>query len=341
MKKLKPVFTGVVIVVVITLITATFYAAILYLKSETESGGSGVVVRILPGATLYDIQNQLEEAGILKHSRIFRWAAYLMREEKNIKAGEYLFKPGESVSSILERLSRGLVEYKRITVPEGFMVSEIASLLYREAGIDSASFENVVRDKLFIKELGFKAESLEGYLFPDTYLISWPYSARGIAEQMAERFSAVYSEEIANVADSVSFTRHELVTLSSIIQAEAVLKSEMPRISAVYHNRLKKGMRLEADPTVAYALGGVRRRLWYNDLKINSPYNTYLHNGLPPGPVCCPGKAALEAAVYPEKGGGDYYFVEDGWGGHIFSRTYLEHNRAKKRVKSGSIKRGK
>lgn len=339
MKKLKPVLTWVIIVVAIILITGAFYAGILYLESETESGKKEVVVRIPAGATFHDIQAQLEEAGILRHSTVFRWAAYLMREEKNVKAGEYLFQRGESVAFILEKLSRGLVEYKRIMIPEGFMVREIASLIYRETGIDSALFEDVVRDKPFIEELGFKAESLEGYLFPDTYLTSWPYSAKEIARQMAERFSAVYSEEIAKRADSLSLTKHELVTLSSIIQAEAMLKSEMPRISAVYHNRLKKGMKLEADPTVAYALGGVRRRLWYNDLKINSPYNTYLHKGLPPGPVCSPGRAALDAAANPKKGCKDYYFVADGRGGHIFSRTYIEHNRAKKRVKSGSFKR--
>ncbi len=332
-KKLKPVLAGVIIVFIV----ASFYIALLYLESEKEDGGRGVVVRIHPGATLHGIQVLLEEKGILKHSTIFRWAAYLKREEKNIKAGEYLFKPGESVAAILERLSRGLVEYKRIVVPEGFMANEIALLLYREIGIDSVAFEKIVRNNLFIEELGFKTDFLEGYLFPDTYLISWPYSARGIARQMAARFKGVYSEGIANSADSLLLTRHELVTLSSIIQAEAVLESEMPRISAVYHNRLKKGMRLEADPTVAYALGGVRRRLWYNDLKVESLYNTYLHKGLPPGPICSPGRAALEAAAYPAKGCGDYYFVADGRGGHIFSRTHSEHSRAKKRVKSGNI----
>ena len=335
MKKSKLVLAGVIIVIIF----ASFYIALLYLASEKESEGREVVVRIHPGTTFHGIQILLEEKGILKHSTIFRWAAYLTREENNIKAGEYLFKSGESVAAILERLSRGLVEYKRIVIPEGFMVSDIALLLYREIGIDSVAFEKIVRDNLFIEELGFKADFLEGYLFPDTYLISWPYSARDIVRQMAARFKDVYSEEIADSADSLLFTRHELVTLSSIIQAEAVLESEMPRISAVYHNRLKKGMRLEADPTVAYALGGVRRRLWYNDLKVKSPYNTYLYKGLPPGPVCSPGRTALKAAAYPAKGCEDYYFVADGSGRHIFSRTHSEHSRAKKRVKSGNIKR--
>ncbi|MCD6379290.1 endolytic transglycosylase MltG, partial [bacterium] len=204
-KKLKPVLVSVIII----LIAALFYAAFLYLESEKESGDRGVVISIPPGATLHDIQTQLEGKGVLKHSKIFRWAAYLTREEKNIKVGKYIFKRGESVFSILERLSRGLAEYKRIMIPEGFMVREIASLLYRETAIDSTVFEKVVRDSLFIEELGFKAKSLEGYLFPDTYLISWPYSARGIARQMAERFNSVYSKEIANSADSLSVTRND------------------------------------------------------------------------------------------------------------------------------------
>ncbi len=330
MRKILAVTAVVVAAAVFVLL---LYMAQLYLESEKRSGEKGIVVRVHPGETLYDIQAKLEKKGILEHSTVFRWAAYLERKEKDIKAGEYLFKRGESVRDILYKLSRGIVEYKRIVIPEGFMIKEIASLIYRKAGIDSAAFESVVRDDLFIEELGFEAESLEGYLFPDTYLISWPYTAREIAVQMVERFKTVYSEEITERADSLPMEMHGIVTLASIVQAEAMLKSEMPRISAVYHNRLTKGMKLEADPTVAYALGGVRRKLWYNDLKVKSPYNTYLHKGLPPGPVCSPGRAALAAAAYPAEDCEDYYFVADGKGGHIFSRTHAEHNRAKRRVK--------
>ncbi|MDZ7859075.1 MAG: endolytic transglycosylase MltG [Candidatus Krumholzibacteriota bacterium] len=338
---MKKILTIGAAAAVVMIFVSLLYTAALYFDSETQSGEKGVVVRVHPGEALYDIQAKLEKKGVLEHSTIFRWAAYLKRKEKDIKAGEYLFKRGESVRAVLSKLSRGIVEYKRIVVPEGFMVKEIASLLYSKAGIDSSAFESAVRDDLFIEKLGFEAESLEGYLFPDTYLISWPYTAREIAAQMVERFKTVYSEEITERADSLSMTMHEIVTLASIVQAEAMLKSEMPRISAVYHNRLEKGMKLEADPTVAYALGGVRRKLWYNDLKVKSPYNTYIHKGLPPGPVCSPGRAALAAAAYPAEDCGDYYFVADGKGGHIFSRTHAEHNRAKRRVKSENKKSGR
>ncbi len=333
-------YQAVPALVIALLFLAVLYAGLLYVDSDIEPGGSGVVIKVHPGATLNQIQRKLEKEEVLLHPGLFRWAAYLERKERKIKVGEYLFRRGESVASVLDKLAGGQVEYRRIVVPEGLMASEIASIFRREAEVDSAAFMGAAGDSSVIRELGYDLPFLEGYLFPDTYLVSWPYSASSIVRRMARRFDNIYNQKISGAAESVPLTRHQVVTLASIIQAEAAVEEEMPKISAVYHNRLKRGMKLEADPTVAYALGGVRRKLWYNDLKIDSPYNTYIHRGLPPGPICSPGKDALKAAARPEKDFEALYFVADGTGGHTFSRTLREHNRAKYQIRQGGSRDG-
>jgi UPF0755 protein len=193
------------------------------------------------------------------------------------------------------------------------------------------------KDSTLLSEFRIRADSFEGYLFPDTYLLDWPIGAKEVVRRMAQRFTEVYATAIDTPSDSIVYDRKQIVTLASIIQAEAVFESEMPKISAVYHNRLKAGWRLEADPTVAYALGGVRRKLWYKDLRVDSPYNTYKYRGLPPGPICSPGGAALAAAASPEPGSENFYFVANGTGRHTFSKTYYEHLKAKHRIKYGPV----
>jgi len=222
----------------------------------------------------------------------------------------------------------------RLTVPEGFMLREIAGAVEREVEIDSAKFYEAVCDPGFARQLGINAPTLEGYLFPDTYLLSWPLSSRELARLMVERFREVYRDKVEKYANDIGLSTNEIVALASIVQSEAQDESEMRRISAVYHNRLRQGLRLEADPTVAYALGGVRRNLHYSDLKIDSPYNTYRNKGLPPGPICSPGLASLIAAVRPLEGCDDLYFVATGDGSHAFSKTHEEHMKAKKFAKA-------
>lgn len=326
----------IIISLIVTLaVVGSIYVGLIYVEDHSDDSAEGVLVRVRPGTTLKRIQTELDEKGILKHPALFRWAAFVLRREKSVRVGEYLFRPGESVASILDKLTGGRVEYRKIVIPEGLMAREIASIVQREAGIDSVAFETAIRDSALIAGAGLYVERLEGYLFPDTYLVSWPYSAGDIVGQMLDRFGAVYSEVAGGNTPAGGLSRHGVVTLASIIQAEAAVEAEMPMISAVYHNRLDRGMRLEADPTVAYALGGVRRKLWYKDLRTDSPYNTYIYGGLPPGPICSPGRAALAAAAEPLKGYDALYFVADGTGRHIFSRTLVEHNRAKQEIKDG------
>jgi len=168
------------------------------------------------------------------------------------------------------------------------------------------------------------APTLEGYLFPDTYRVPFGSSAADVVNQMTARAHASWTEAYERRAREIGMSHHDVMTLASIVEAEARVADERPTIAAVYHNRLRTGMRLEADPTVAYAMGGYRGRLFYKDLAIESPYNTYRRTGLPPGPICNPGVQALRAAVNPTRTE-FLYFVADNSGGHVFSRTFEEH----------------
>ena len=307
-----------------------------YYKQDGDPASRRVEIKVRPGATLHDVQAMLVKEGLLDHPKVFRWAAFITRKETKNQSGRYLFRRGESVATILDRLAKGEVSFSRVVIPEGYMLTEIASVLHKEIEIDSTEFVTMASGTAFLRELGIDAPSLEGYIFPDTYLISWPVTVRDVTRRMVHRFNEVFVDSLRAMADSLGLSVNEVVTLASGVQAEAVYNSEMPLISAVYHNRLRKGWRLEADPTVAYALGGVRRKLWYKDLRVKSPYNTYRVFGLPPGAICSPGRAALVAAVHPLSDCKDLYFVAAGNGKHIFNRTLEDHIRTKYRVRYGT-----
>ncbi len=324
-------------VLITAIIIVSVWFSYLYYGGNGHDAYRRVSIKVAPGTTFKEVQAELVEKGLLDRPGVFRWAAYLTGRETKIKTGKYLFRRGESVASILGKLVSGRVDYARIVIPEGLMLSEIASILQTEAEVDSAAFEATARDSALMSELGVEAPSLEGYLFPDTYLFDWPIEPEDVARRIVYRFHKIYDEYAGDAADSLGMTMNEIVTLASIIEAEAVFDSEMPRISAVYHNRLKAGWRLEADPTVAYALGGVRRKLWYKDLGTESPYNTYRVKGLPPGAICNPGRTAIAAAAHPTPGSRDFYFVANGSGRHKFSATYHEHLRAKHLMKYGPV----
>lgn len=319
------------------LFLAGLHFSVLYYKDGGDLDAPRIEIKVAPGMTFRQVQADLVEKGVVTNPDLFLWAAYLTRREDDIQTGRYLFRYGESVSCLLRKLSQGEVEYTRVVVPEGLYMTEIASLLQKRVVVDSAAFMEVATDSQFVTGLGILEPTLEGYLFPDTYLFNWPISSEDVARRMVYRFREIYEMYIAQDADSIGMHKTHVVSLASIVQAEAIYDSEMPRISAVYHNRLRSGMRLEADPTVAYALGGVRRRLWLKDLRVKSPYNTYRNKGLPPGAICNPGQAALEAAVNPLKKSNEYYFVADGTGRHHFTKTYNEHLQAKHRIRYGAV----
>ena len=336
MKIVRHISITIAMIAAVLFLAALHFSA-LYYKDGGDLDSPRIAVKVAPGMTFRQVQDALVEKGIVTNPQLFRWAAYLTRRENDMQTGRYLFRYGESVSCILRKLTHGEVEYTRVVVPEGLYMKEIASLLQEKTVVDSIAFMETATDSQFVTDLGILEPTLEGYLFPDTYLFDWPINSEEVAKRMVYRFREIYSMYIAKDADSIGMHKTHVVTLASIIQAEAIYDSEMPRISAVYHSRIRAGMRLEADPTVAYALGGVRRRLWLKDLKVKSPYNTYRVKGLPPSAICSPGRSALEAAVNPLTGSNEYYFVADGTGRHHFSRTYNEHLKAKHRIRYGAV----
>lgn len=299
------------------------------------AGTPPVRIDVTQGSTLTSVAADLHRQGVIRHRSVFERFAVLAGFDRQIRAGEYEFVAGESYRDILTRLRGGDIVQIRVTIPEGRTNLEIARIFQRRMGIDADEFLALTFDDSLITRWSIEAPSLEGYLFPETYYFPSKYSARQVVETLLGRFFTVWTPEHEERARALGMTRGEILTLASIVEGEALLDSETRRISAVYHNRLRRKMRLQADPTVAYALGGVRRRLYYKDLRVDSPYNTYRNLGLPPGPVCNPGQVAIEAALHPLEGTGELYFVaaRDGSGRHIFTRTLRDHINAKNRAR--------
>jgi UPF0755 protein len=252
--------------------------------------------------------------------------------DRRIQSGTYQFNAGEQPVEILARLMAGDVLTTDVTVPEGYNKWEIAAA-FESANIDSVDMMAAIEDEAVLSERRIGAPSLEGYLFPDTYRVRWGATAKEVTEMMLARLDEVFDAELFKRAVELDMTPHKVLTLASIIEAESQVSAERALISSVYHNRLRRRMRLEADPTVAYAMGGYKGRLLYDDLEIDSPYNTYRRRGLPPGPICSPGEASIRAALFPDSTADELYFVARGDGSHIFSRTLKEHNAAVEKVR--------
>jgi UPF0755 protein len=301
----------------------TYMLAGIY--DRADAGGEPVMFAVARGEAFSSVKQRLHEDDLIDHPNALAIYVLFKRYDRQIKVGTYRFDRGDRAKNILGALVRGDVYKVAVTVPEGLISHEIARILSREARIDSVAFMNVLSDEGTLQGLGVDAPSLEGYLFPDTYWVPWAAPAQDVAWVMVRRFQDIFDAEAEARAQAIDMTIHEVVTMASIVQAEARLEEEMERIAAVYYNRLRIGMRLEADPTVAFAMGGYRGRLFYRDLEIDSPYNTYRNSGLPPGPICSPGSEALHAALYPDSTCDAIYFVAEGNGGHIFSRTLSEH----------------
>lgn len=284
------------------------------------------------GESFSSVARRLGELDLVAHPGVLEFYAWVRGWDRKVKAGTYEITRGQTPKDILRKLVSGDVFRMAVTIPEGFMLTQIAAALAC-AGVDSAAFAGLSPDEETRRRLGVTGPTLEGYLFPDTYLIPVGMTPAEAAEMMRARLDEVMDEKVARRLNEISMTRNEALTLASIIQAEARLAEEMVLVSAVYHNRLRSGVKLEADPTVAYAMGGYKGRLYYKDLDIDSPYNTYRYAGLPPGPICAPGKSAIMAALYPDTSCRAVYFVAKGDGGHIFSLTLEEHLAAVESVK--------
>lgn len=296
-------------------------------RSESDT----VSITVEPGDSMSRVVQRLNEAKLIEDGKGLPFLAKLLGKDRHIQVGRYDFEKGVTLHRIFTRLISGDVALKQVTIPEGRTIKQIAGILKREIQIDSSEFVRVAMDSLLANSTGIPASNLEGYLFPDTYKLSWGTSAEKVVHIMVDQFKTILTGSLLRRAEEIGLSLPEAVTLASLIEAEAKAEEEREIISAVYHNRLRRGMLLQSCPTIIYVLPEVELPLLLKDLKVDSPYNTYKYPGLPPGPICNPGKACILAALYPADV--NYlYFVSKGDGTHIFSATLTEHNRAKNKV---------
>ncbi len=298
--------------IVIILLAAAWLKQAVYVAGNLDAETTILINR---GAGSGQVAYQLANAGIIRYPWLFKIAARLKGLDKNLKAGEYLFATHISMADVLSQMSRGEVLYRKLTLPEG---------------LTTAQMLNIIRDNEFLS--GEITENpAEGSLLPETYSFFRGDSRDSIIVQAKEAMQSALSEVWAKRDETVPVKNtQELLILASIVEKETGVADERPLVASVFVNRLRKGMRLQTDPTVIYALTGgkteLERVLTKRDLLIDNPYNTYKYYGLPPAPICNPGRAALEAAAHPEIS--NYlYFVANGTGGHNFAASLNEHNR--------------
>ncbi len=300
------------------------------------------VVRISPGMSAMEIGEFLTRKGFVRNAFLFQLASLLNGTSRSLKAGEYSLNRSMSVFQILRKIASGEVVLYSFTIPEGFTSLQIAGLWEEKGFGTEESFMEASRDHAISEKYGIVSNSLEGYLFPDTYMFPYDIAEREAIGEMLRQSDKNVSELMKDAATvhhtgnvDADFTRHEIISLASIIEKEAKVEYEKPIISAVFHNRLRRGRRLESCATVLYSLGYPDRKLTAEDLKnTRSPYNTYIHKGLPPGPICNPGRGSIAAAVNPSKDR-YLYFVSKNDGTHYFTESYEDFVNAKQRYKDG------
>lgn len=291
---------------------------------------SPIEVNVPAGTNFDSVLDTLVTRGVVVGRRRFRLYARLTGADRRIRSGRYSLVPGTPMREILETLTSGRVMTFGMTIPEGFTIADMALRVAETVGRPTDTVRALMTDPDAHERWDVPGPGLEGYLFPDTYRFARGVALDVVIGEMIGRYRTVWTAGRVARREELDMSENELITLASIIQAEARLVSEMPTISAVYHNRLRLGYRLEADPTVLYALGGHRERLLYAamDSVADHPYNTYTRRGLPPGPITAPGEAAIHAALYPVDES-YLYFVARPDGSHIFTNTLEEHNRAR------------
>ena len=290
---------------------------------------------IIPrGSTYHQALDSLESRGVIKNRDWFSLYARMRGLPSNLKSGIYTFDHDESWSSVINTLKTGRGMEVRFTVTEGMMGFEVAERARSWLGVPRDSFTAAMRDTSLVRELGIRPTpaGVDGYMYPTTYVVPMRMRARDLMKLMTHEFIARWQPEWDVRLNELHMTRHEIVTLASIIEAEVRYRPDRPYVSAVYHNRLKRGMALQADPTIIYAQGRRLRRVWEKHLQIRSPYNTYLNPGLPPGPITQPSDSSIIAALYPAPIG-YLYFVAQPDGKHIFSASYADHLAAIRRVR--------
>lgn len=315
----------VVVAVALVLALLTIFALNVFYGPNTFGDEDSKVFYVSRGQSFATITDSLVAAGIVRDRSWFVFVAKIFGGTERMQVGKYMFTSGASNTDLFFSLREGAgIMTIPVLLPEGSRAKRYAALLARMIGTDSTRYMELVTDERFARSLGIGKRSLEGYLMPDTYFLTWQQDEESIIRTQVGEFWKFFGDSLRARSAEIGMSMHDVITLGSIVEGEIVLKEEAARVAGVYHNRLKKGMLLQADPTIQFFVSDGPRRLSYTDLKIDHPYNTYRRKGLPPGPVNNPGKAAILGTLYPESHR-YYYFVADGKGGHRFSTSYSEH----------------
>ena len=314
---------SIAVILFVVFIFAFFY----YALSPTDHRNEIVTVEIPRGTGFFRSVDLLENAGLIKNKYLFYALVIARNAHGHIRPGEYELSASMSPLDIINKLVKGeIIEYK-VTIPEDFTVAEIAVRLASFKLVDEKAFVSLCEDAKFVASLGIEGRSAEGYLYPDTYTFDKSMGAKEIIKIMVKQFRKTFNHEMQERAEELGMTVPEVVTLASIIGKESGFKDEKQLVSAVFHNRLKKGMKLQSDPTAVYDLRSITRVVKRKHLLRKSPYNTYIIDGLPPGPIANPAIDSLQAALNPASV--NYlYFVSNNDGSHNFSSSLSAHNRA-------------
>ena len=315
------------LLVLVVFFLVLIFSYITFFTPNYYGTKSPVTFDITKGESFSSVVDRLYDQGIIPNKINFKFAGFIYGAERKIRAARFQIPNGLSYLDLLDLFISGKCDYQRtLTIRPGQTIKWLAHRLQKYVYIDSTEFVQLANKKEFADSLGLKQNSFEGYLFASDYEIFERSSPAEAITLFYDSFSTFYNDSLKLRTKELGFTIHEIITLASIIKGETHKEEEMSRISGVYHNRLRIGMRLQADPTIQYVLPGGWKRLTHKDLELDSPYNTYKYFGLPPGPINSPGKSAILAALYPEKN--NYlYLVADGTGGHLFGKTLNEHNR--------------
>jgi UPF0755 protein len=327
-------------VVLVLFVIATFAGLYNFFFRPFGINTEIVHLIITPGMSIRHVTDSLQQKQVVRSSVILLAWLKLSGQDRKMQAGSVTFLRGDGVLRASEKLLHAVALEVSMKVIEGLTLEQIAGRIQTQLGIDSTRIIELAHDSVFIGNLGIKATSLEGYLFPETYRFPKEVKAEEVVKKMVDLFKVSYSKVQFDPQIASRFSVHEIVTLASIVEKEATLPDERPRIAGVFHNRLRKGYPLGADPTVRYIFRKYNGPLRVSELNSDNPYNTRKFSGLPPGPICSPGFGAIQAAAAPLQTD-ELYFVAkwDGSGEHDFSRTNAEHDRKKNEIRQENQRR--